>query len=161
MMELYFRDRLFSTGITEIMDEVGASMGQLDLESMMTSSVSIYGPDSLLRCTGSFRFFSSKWEVRDAAGSELGVLRYRLSFFSKRYEYDAGYRGVYEIESEPFSKHYVVRDESGSEIAAFEKISGWLEAGAFRLRNHSGRLDSYELVAVIMGVNGIQRQQSS
>ncbi|MCR2806567.1 hypothetical protein NQZ67_22040 [Paenibacillus sp. SCIV0701] len=160
-MELYFRDRFFSRGVTEIMDETGAAMGQLDLESSLTSSVSVYGPDAILRYAGSFRFFSSKWEVRDAAGTELGVLRYRLSFFSKRYEYDAGYRGVYEIEAEPFSKHYTVRDESGSEVASFEKISGWLEAGAFRLRNYSDRLDSYELVAVIMGVNGIHRQQSS
>lgn len=160
-MELYFRDRFFSTGISEIMDAAGASMGKLDLESMMTSSVSVYGPDSLLRCSGKFRFFSSKWEVRDAGDAELGVLRYRLSFFSKRYEYDAGHRGVYDIESEAFSKHYSVLDKSGSEIASFEKVSGWLESGAFRLQNHSAELDSYELVTVIMGVHGIQRQQSS
>lgn len=160
-MELYFNDQFFSTGQTDIMDENGTPAGMLDLESMMSSSISVYGPDSMLRCSGQFRFFSGKWEVLNAAGEELGLLYARFSLFSKRYEYDAGHRGVYSIESPAFSQHYSILDGNESEVATFQKISGWLQAGAFQLQNRSPQLDSYELVAVIMGVHSIQKRNSA
>lgn len=160
-MELYFSDRFFSSGETEIMNTVGEAAGMLDLGSMMTHSVSIYGPDSSLRYSGKFRFLGGKWEVLDASGFEVGLLRARFSLFSKRYEYDAGPRGLYSIESPAFSHEYSILDESESEAASFRKVSGWLQAGAFQLQNHSTMLDSYELVAVIMGVHSIQKRNNA
>lgn len=160
-MELYFSDRFFSSGETDIMNADGEAAGTLDLESMMTYSVSVYGPDSAFRYAGKFRFFSNKWEVLDGTGFEVGLLHARFSLFSKRFEYDAGSRGLYTIESPAFSHDYSILDGNESEVASFQKVNGWLQAGAFQLRNHSSQLNSYELVAVIMGVHSIQKRQNS
>jgi hypothetical protein len=160
-MELYFSDRFFSSGETDIMNTAGEAAGKLDLKSMMTQSVSVYGPDSALRYSGKFRFFGGKWEVLDPSGFEVGLLRARFTLFSKRYEYNTGSRGVYRIEAPAFTHQYSILDENESEVASFQKVSGWLQAGAFQLQNRSPQLDSYELVAVIMGVHSIQKQQSS
>lgn len=160
-MELYFSDRFFSSGVTEIMDMAGEASGTLDLESMMTYTVSVHGPDSSLRYSGKFLFFSNKWEVLDPSGFDVGLLRARFTLFSKRYEYDAGDRGVYGIEAPAFSHEYSILDETETEVASFQKVSGWLQAGAFQLQNHSTQLDSYELIAVIMGVHSIQKRQNN
>ncbi|WP_054028266.1 hypothetical protein [Bacillus sp. FJAT-28004] len=156
-MELYFKDNFFSAGETLIMDAVGDSVGTLNLQSMFSATLSVYASDNALLYNGKFRFFSSKWEVRDAADSIIGVLRSRFTFFSKSYEYDAGERGIFQIESPAFSYVYSIIDMSGQEVASFEKTSNWLQSGAFRLHNLSTELDSYELIAVVMGVHSIQK----
>ncbi|REK71272.1 hypothetical protein [Paenibacillus paeoniae] len=160
-MELYFNDQFFSTGQTDIMDKEGMPAGMLDLESMWTSSVSVFAQNASLRCTGQFRFMGNTWEVSDAAGEERGTLRARFSLFSKRYEYDAGYRGIYMIESPAFSQDYAILDRNERTVATFQKISSWLQPGAFRLQNNASELDSYELVAVIMGVHSIQKRTNN
>jgi hypothetical protein len=160
-MELYFSDRFFSSGTTDIMNGQGEPLGTVDLQSMMTATLSVYGAGSALRYSGKFRFMSGKWEVSDASGIEVGVLRARFSLFSKKFEYDAGHRGLYAIESPAFSREYAILDEGGRSVATFERISGWLQAGAFRLANSSPSLDSYELIAVVLGVHNIQKRQNN
>ncbi len=160
-VELYFRDNFFSSGETPIMNAAGEHAGTMDLRSMFSASLSVYGPSGELRVTGSFRFFSGKWEVADSSESVIGVLRSRLSFFSKRFEYDAGERGLYTIESPAFSRSYTVIDHSGIEVASFDKTSGWLESGAFCLNNRAALLDSYELIAVVMGMHSIQKRNNA
>jgi hypothetical protein len=157
-MELYFNDNFFNAGEAQIMDASGASAGTLDLQSMFSATLSVYGPDAALRCTGKFRLFSGKWEVTDSADSTIGVLRSRFTLFSKRYEYDAGARGVFQIEAPAFSNAYSILDTSETEVASFQKTSNWLQSGAFCLRNDSTILDSYELIAVVMGVHSIQKR---
>jgi uncharacterized protein YxjI len=156
-MELYFKDNFFSAGNTQILDAAGTSVGTIDLQSMFTATLTIYGEDAAFRFKGKFRSFSRKWEVTDANHSTIGVLRSRFTLFSKRYEYDAGGRGVYEIESPAFSYSYSILDANEKEVASFEKTSSWLQSGAFCLRNYSSDLDSYELIAVVMGVQSIQK----
>jgi len=160
-MELYFKDNFFNAGETSIMDASGASAGTLHLQSMFSATLSVYSSNNALIYSGKFRFFSSKWEVQDAADSIIGVLRSRFTFFSKRYEYDAGERGIFQIESPAFSYVYTITDVSGKEVASFEKTSTWLQSGAFRLHNLSTELDSYELIAVVMGVHSIQKAASN
>jgi hypothetical protein len=160
-MELYFKDNFFSAGETPIMNAAGEQAGTMDLRSMFSASLSVFGPTGELRVTGSFRFFSGKWEIADAGESVLGVLRSRLSFFSKRFEYDAGERGIYTIESPAFSRSYAIHDHAGIEVASFDKTSGWLESGAFCLKNRAALLDSYELIAVVMGVHSIQKRNNA
>jgi hypothetical protein len=46
-------------------------------------------------------------------------------------------------------------------VAKFEKISGFFSSPAFQLTNHSDQLSTEELIAVVMGVNAIQRRNSS
>ncbi|MFD0589106.1 hypothetical protein ACFQZE_13980 [Paenibacillus sp. GCM10027627] len=160
-MELYFKDRIFYQGQTDILNESGETVGILDLDSRMTSSISVYCNNSTLQCSGKFRFLSGKWEVLGPEGEELGLLRARFSLFSKRFEYDAGTRGLFTIESPAFSQSYKIEDIGEREAATFQKVNGWLQAGAFRLQNHSNVLGSFELVAIIIGINNIEGHQSA
>lgn len=143
------------------MNGQGEALGTVDLQSMMTATLSVYGTGSALRYIGKFRFMSGKWAVSDENDFEVGVLRARFSMFSKKYEYDAGQRGLYAIESPAFSREYTILDDSGNAVASFERMNGWLQAGAFRLRNSSTLLDSYELIAVVMGVHSIQKRANN
>ncbi|MDQ0192300.1 hypothetical protein [Paenibacillus wynnii] len=160
-MNLYFRDKFFSTGITEILNEKEEDVGHVDLKSAFSSSIDVYGQNGHLLYKGSFPFFSGKWEVANVDGDQIGVLRSRLSFFTKKFTYETHGRGEYEITSPAFSKEYEIADESGVLVAQFERINNWFSSGAFHLNNKSGFLDTYELVAVIMGMHAIQKSQQA
>ncbi|WNR46214.1 hypothetical protein [Paenibacillus roseipurpureus] len=160
-MDLYFRDNFFNAGVTEILNEREDQVGHLDLKSLFGSALDVFGPQGKLVCSGEFPFLSGKWVVSGAGGEELGVLRSRMAFFSKKYTYETDRRGSYEIVSPAFSSEYEILDESENQVAMFEKVNGFFASGAFRLNNQSEMLDTYELVAVIMGVNAIQKRQRS
>jgi hypothetical protein len=82
-----------------------------------------------------------------------------MSFFSKRFEYDTHERGSYEITSPGFSKEYSIKNNKGEMVASFAKTSSWIQSGAYHLQNNSDLLDSFELVAVVMGVHSIHKNQ--
>ncbi|TLS54077.1 hypothetical protein FE782_01650 [Paenibacillus antri] len=159
-MNLYFRDNFFSAGMTEILNEREQRVGHVDLKSAFGSSIEVYGQDGRLLYQGSFPIFSNKWQVTDANGGQVGVLKSRLTFFSKKYTYDTAGRGSYEIVSPAFSREYDITDGSGM-VARFEQVNGWFSSGAFLLNNRCVDLDSYELVAVILGMHAIQKRQRS
>ncbi|ANY65530.1 hypothetical protein BBD42_02905 [Paenibacillus sp. BIHB 4019] len=160
-MSLYFRDKFFSSGSTGIMNETGESAGWVNLKSAFSTSLEVYDAKDTKMCEAKFRFFSMKWEVSDSYGAPLGVLRPRMSFMNKRFEYDAGERGFYLIESPAFSKEYVIMNRREETIASFAQTSGWMQSGAYCLWNETRQLGDYELIAVIMGVNEIRKRQSS
>ncbi|WP_308635812.1 LURP-one-related/scramblase family protein [Paenibacillus silvisoli] len=160
-MNLYFRDNFFNAGTTEILNEQQEQVGHLDLKSSFGSAIEVYGQDARLLFSGSFPFFSGRWEISGANGEQLGVLKSRFAFFKKKFTYETEGRGSYEILSPAFSKEYEIFDESGGLAARFEKINRWFASGAFVLNNHSSQLDTYELVAVIMGMHAIQKRQQA
>lgn len=159
-MELYFRDNFFNAGYTEIMDDNQEQAGHLDLKSLFGSSLDVFGPAGLI-CSGRFGMLSNRWDVTSVDGRHLGVLRARMSFFSKRYEYDAGPRGIYEVSAPAFSQEYDVTGMGGRTVASFGRTSGWFSSGAFVLSNESEQLDTYELIAVVMGVHAINKRRNS
>lgn len=160
-MQLYVRDNFFNSGVTEIMDDSQKIVGSLDLKSTFGSSLSVYDAEEKLVYSGKFPFFSRKWIVTDGNGDEVGVLCQRMAFFSKRYEYEAYGKGVFVITSPAFSKEYEVCSETGEPAAQFDKINSWFSSDAYRLNNHSDILDSYELIAVIMGMHAIQKMNQN
>ncbi len=160
-LELYFRDNFFNSGLTDILDASEGHAGSLDLKSAFGASLDVYGPGGELAYSGGFGFFSSKWTVSDASGQEVGLLRERMAFFSKKYTYEAFGRGEYDILSPAFSREYEVVDGEGRQVARFDQVNGWFSSGAFRLENRSEELDSYELVAVIMGMHAIQKRDNA
>ncbi|BFT72044.1 hypothetical protein [Paenibacillus sp. P36] len=160
-MNLFFRDNFFNAGFTEILDSEEKNMGHLDLKSSFGSAIDVYGINDRLLYKGGFPFLSGKWEVSHPGGSLAGVLRSRFAMFSKKFTYETQGRGSYDITSPAFSKEYEISDSSGVLVAHFEKINGWFSSGAFTLRNQSAELDSYELVAVIMGMHAIQKRQDA
>ncbi|OAB43193.1 hypothetical protein [Paenibacillus glacialis] len=160
-MELYFKDKFFNSGISDIMNHDGEVVGSMDLKSAFGSSLDVFGHQGQIVCTGKFRLLLNRWIISDGRDKQLGELRRRMSFLTKKYEYDAGNRGVYEITSPVFSKEYSIQSSNGETIASFARTSSWLQTGAFRLLNDSKKLDSYELVAVVMGVHEIQKRDNN
>ncbi|OWR30851.1 hypothetical protein CDO73_09695 [Saccharibacillus sp. O23] len=158
-MELYVTDNFFNMGRTDILNAAGDPAGMLDLRSAFGSAVDIYANSGELLYTGKFRLMMRRWQIFDASGRQVGELCPRFTLFTKKFEYDAGDRGVYDIESPNFSKSYSITQDR-AEVASFERTSSWMLSGAYRLRNTS-RLDDYELVAVVMGVNAIRKRQRS
>ncbi|MBP2000748.1 uncharacterized protein YxjI [Paenibacillus shirakamiensis] len=157
-MELYFRDNFFNAGRTEIMNEAGQPAGSVDLRSTFGSALDIYDYTGSIVCSGKLRFMANRWDLTAPSGSPLGTVRERLSFLSKRYEYDAGEgRGVYEITCPLFSKEYSIVSMTGDVVARFIQTSRWLESGAYCLQNGSQLLDEYVLVGVVMGVHTMQK----
>lgn len=160
IMQLYFRDNFFNAGSTEIMNANQERAGFLDLKSMFGSSLEVSDEYGLV-CSGKFRMLTSRWDVTAADGTHLGVLRGRFSFFSKKYEYDAGSRGLYNVSAPAFSQEYDVTDGAGRIAASFRRTSGWFSSGAFVLDNQSEYLNTYELVAVVMGVHAINKRRNA
>jgi uncharacterized protein YxjI len=158
---VYFKDNFFSAGRTEIYNEAKEKVGELDLKSMFSAGVEIVDLDGSVKVSGKFPFFGVKWRIYDGQEQEIGALKQKLSFFSKKYEYEANERGTYFIKSEAFSKQYDIYENDTSIVAKFEKISGFFASPAFQLTNHSTLLSTEELIAVVMGVNAIQRRNNS
>jgi hypothetical protein len=157
---VYFQDNFFSAGRTEIFNGSKEKVGELDLKSMFSSGVEILDLDGGVMVCGKFPFFGVKWRIYDGHEQEIGALKQKLSFLSKKYEYDANERGSFFIKSEAFSKHYDIYEDDTSIVAKFEKISGFFASPAFQLTNNSSQLSTEELIAVVMGVNAIQRQNN-
>lgn len=156
---VYFSDRFFSTGYTDIVDETNEKIGELDLQSMFTAGIHVLDERGNISYRGKFRFFSNAWLVFDRYGEEIGVLKAKLSFLSKRYWYQSS-TGELEIESPAFSREYSVRSMSGDMIAEFRKTDGFFAAGAFALSNYSA-IPTEELILVVMGVHAIQKRQNN
>ncbi|AOZ93816.1 hypothetical protein [Paenibacillus crassostreae] len=157
-MELYFKDNFFSSGESDIMNTAGEVIGRIDLKSAFSSSLDVYVSSGQLACTGKFRMLLNKWVIADRRDIQLGVLSRRMSFLKKKYEYETDNRGIFEITSPAFSKEYIIQKSNGENVASFSRINNWLQSGAFRLCNDAKELDSYELVAVVMGVHEIQKR---
>ncbi|TYP72477.1 hypothetical protein [Paenibacillus methanolicus] len=160
-MELYFRDNFFNSGSTEILNANQDKIGEVDLRSSFGSSLEVFNVAGGSLYSGEFPFFSGKWTVTGADGAERGRLRGRMSFFSKKFEYEAYGRGVFDIEAGAFSSEYEIRDAQGQLAAAFEKVSGWFSSSAYRLSCETNAVDAFEWVAVILGLNEIQKRQRS
>jgi|GEM_PF-1245206 len=156
-MDLYFNERTWTKGLSDILNSKGEKVGVIDLKSAWTSSIAIYDASDALICTGNFRTFSLKWDVKDAKGKNMGTIRDSSSFFKRKYQYETEGRGVYTIEIAPFMGACTVVDAYRSIAATFQQINGWLQADAFRLRNHSPWLNHYELIAIIFGMHQINK----
>ncbi|WP_158737394.1 hypothetical protein [Alteribacillus sp. YIM 98480] len=158
--EIYFSDNFFSAGITDIFDKNENKIGKLDLKSAFTSSIDVMDPNGSIRLYAAFPLFSRRWVLKDKEDERIGELRSTFSFFAKRFEYETEGRGVYRVESEAFSHEFTITEERGNnKIAIFEKISGFMEAPAYKLINYSNVLSNDELIAVVMGVRMILKKR--
>lgn len=156
---IYFTDNFFSAGLTTIYNQNQEKIGSLDLKSAFSSSVDIINLEGKTVVKGSFPIFSRQWKITDENDHELGFLKQRISFFTKKYQYSAYSRGIYEIKSEAFSREYQILNEEETLIAEFKKISGFFAYPIFELTNQSENLSNEELVAVVMGVNMIEKRK--
>lgn len=160
--KLYFSDSFFSTGKTDIFTEEEEKIGEIDLKSMFSASVDILNGKQEVLVSGKFPMLGIHWRVLDREGTEIGKLKEKLAFFSKKYMYEAYDRDNFYIDSEWFSREYVIKREGDeSVIATFKKVSGIFSSAAYELDNQSHTLTSPELIAIIMGVNAIQKRNNS
>jgi uncharacterized protein YxjI len=160
-VKLYFKDSFFNAGITDILGEQQEDMGGIDLRSAFGSAMDIYDPKGSLIYSGKFPILSNKWEIFNANEEEIGTVYHRMAFFSKRFEYETDGRGSFEITSPAFSREYEIADETGNIVASFHQVNGWFTPDAYCLENHSDILNSYEIIAVVMGMHEIQKRHRS
>lgn len=158
---LYFSDNFFSAGTTKVYNEQKEEVGSIDLKSAFSSSLDVYDQTGKIVVRGKFPFMSNKWLITNDAEEEVGRLKQRFSFFSKKLEYTNFRHGSYLIESEAFSKEYDIRNSKNDLVATFKKVSGFFESAAFKLENFADELLDEELVAVVMGVHMINKRNDS
>lgn len=153
---IYFSDKFFSSGRTEIVNEDQEQIGALNLKSVFSPKVEVENKQGEIVVEGSFTFLSNKWVVLDGRGDQLGIVKVSFSFFSKQYKYFTKGK-VIEIESPAFSKEYRMVDEDGTEVATFRKGNAFFQTPSFELHNSFDNVQSEELIAVIMGVNAFEK----
>ncbi|ASK64070.1 hypothetical protein CFK37_18865 [Virgibacillus phasianinus] len=158
---IYFTDNFFSAGNTDMYNGKQERVGSLDLKSAFSSGVDILDVEGNIVVKGSFPFLSNGWIVKDQEDREIGKLKQRMAFFSKKFIYRTYPHGEYEIKSDAFSKEYDILDQGGNLIATFKKISGVFQSPAYELVSHSPLLAKEELIAVVMGVNMIIKRNNS
>ena len=158
---LYFADNFFSSGRTDIYNAEKERVGELDLKSAFSASLDVLNEKGQIIASGKFPFFGNRWMVSGKDGEELGELKQKWSFFSKKFQYHSIGNGTFSIESEAFSKEYTILDNQGAVICSFEKVSGFFSSSAYKLENKSSNLSNQELVAVVMGVNAIQKRNNA
>ncbi|MDP5275740.1 hypothetical protein [Chengkuizengella axinellae] len=157
---VYFKENFFSSGLTDIYSEQKEKVGELDLKSAFSSSIDVRDEKGFTVIKGGFRFFSNKWVMSDRIGHELGIVRAKISLFSKRYVYETR-SDEYYITSPSFSRQYEILDDKQKLVAEFNKINGFFESAAYKLTNNSSKLSTPELIAVVMGVNAIRKRHNS
>jgi uncharacterized protein YxjI len=158
---LYFADNFFSSGRTEIYNAENERVGELDLKSAFSAGVDLLDNDGQMMASGRFSPFRNRWTVSGENGEDIGQLRQKWTFFTKRFEYQSFGKGTFSIESEAFSKEYTILDDQGTVICSVEKVSGFFSSSAYKLENFSASLSNQELVTAVMGVNAIQKRNNS
>lgn len=158
---IYFSDNFFSAGVTEIFNGNEEKIGSLDLKSAFSSSINVLNKEGELVVKAHFPFFSRRWIIEDYEDNEIGELKQRFAFFTKKFEYQSRQHGIYEIEGEAFSREYKIIDENKGVIAEFKKVSGLFEAPVYQLNQFANKLHNEELIAVIMGVYMIHKRNSA
>ncbi|CEG28938.1 hypothetical protein [Bacillus sp. B-jedd] len=156
---LFVSDNFFSAGRTDIFNDAQEKVGEINLKSIFSAELDVLNMDGETIVNGRFPFLSRRWIVAGSRGEEIGELKARLAFFSKKYEYSTADGRIFEIESEAFSNLYIMYDENRNEAGRFEKISGFFSSPAFQLTSFDEGLDIYEFIAVVMGVNAIQKAE--
>lgn len=155
---IYFKDNFFSKGITQIYNCDKEQIGQLDLKSAFSSSVDVQDRDGKVIAKGFFPFMSRKWHVVGDDESQRGILKQKITFFSKKFEYVSDHFGVLVIESAAFSNEYRMMDENEEVVVEFKKISGFFEVPVFQLKNGTESIENEEMIAIVMGVNMINKR---
>ncbi|WP_141433936.1 hypothetical protein [Bacillus sp. 03113] len=156
---LYFSDNFFSAGRTEIFNDSKEKVGELDLSGILTSGIEVIDLEGNVKVSGKFPFFGLGWKIYNNQGTEIGILKGKFSFFSKKYEYHAYDREVFQIKSEAFSKQYMIYKNETEVVAKFDRISGFFSSPAYQLVHNEDDPSSEELIAVVMGVNAIEKRR--
>jgi hypothetical protein len=158
---LYFADNFFSTGKTEIFNQLKEKVGELDLKSMFSDGVAVLDMEGNIIISAKFPFLSSRWKVYNQLGEEIGSLKGKFSIFAEKYEYEAYGRAVFSIKSEAFSKLYEIYKDESNLVGKFKKISGFFSSSAYQLNSYTDQISNEELIAVVMGVNAFQKRRRS
>lgn len=158
---LYFTDNFFSQGKTDIFNESKEKVGELDLKSMFSAGVDILDLAGNVKVSGRFPFLSSKWKIYNELNDEIGSLKEKFAFFSEKFVYQAYDRDLFQIKSGAFSKLYEIYKDETQLICKFERISGFFSSPAYELKSYTDEVPTEELIAVVMGVNAIQKRRNN
>ncbi|SER18854.1 hypothetical protein SAMN04487944_101563 [Gracilibacillus ureilyticus] len=157
---IYIADNFFSAGKTMIKNRNNEEIGLLDLKSAFGSSISVYDLEGNVLISAKFRPFSTKWVVSDPV-CERGILKQKLFSFSRTYYYTTANQEVWEINKPAFSRDFTMKDHNNNTVAEFKKISGFFSSPAYEINNLMNKLETEELIAVVMGVNAIEKSNGA
>lgn len=157
---LYVSNTFFSTGKTDIVNETQEKVGVLDTKSTFTSAVDVLDENEHLVISAKFPFMRNKWFVTDYSGQEIGILKGKFAVLAKKYEYTAHNRGVYLIDSEPFSRSYSIYEKEEL-IGTFKRINGIFSTSKYQLSTSNNKISNFEWVAVVMGIQAIEQRKKS
>lgn len=155
---LYISNTFFS-GKTDIVNEIQEKVGVLDTKSTFTSTVDVLDEYEHLVISAKFPFMRTKWFVTDYYGQEIGILKGKFTVLAKKYEYTAHKRGVYLIDSEPFSRNYSIYEKENL-IGTFKRINGIFSTPKYQLNIINNKINNFEWVAVVMGIQAIELRKS-
>ncbi|KAB8127458.1 hypothetical protein F9U64_17580 [Gracilibacillus oryzae] len=157
---IYISDNFFSAGKTSIRNAQNEEIGMLDLKSAFKSNISVFDNNGSMLASGKFRPFSSKWIVYGPE-QELGILKQKLFSFSKTYYYTTKGQDTYIIHSPAFSRDFTIRDKQENAVATFKRMNHFFSSPAFEINNTENRLQTEELICVVMGVNAIEKSNNA
>ncbi|WP_058305696.1 hypothetical protein [Gracilibacillus massiliensis] len=67
----------------------------------------------------------------------------------------------FQIQSPVFSREFTILDDQETEVADFYRISNFFSSPAYQIVNQTNAMTMEELIAVVMGVNAIEKRKNS
>lgn len=158
---VFFSDNFFSAGRTDILNDQKEKIGEIDLKSAFSSSIDVLDLNGVIVVNGKFPVFGNRWKIYNQSNREIGEVKVKFTFLAQKYEYQVYGGKAFTIQAEPFSRKYEIFNDHQELIAKFAKVSGFFSAAAFQLSSFTEEISVEELVAVVMGVNAIQKRRNS
>ncbi|KMK75277.1 hypothetical protein [Alkalihalobacillus pseudalcaliphilus] len=159
---VYFREKFFSRGITEILDKDNHKIGYLELKSGFRTRASILDENQREMMRGELKGFTSKWLMEDYQGQELGYVKQNYWSWNKKYHYNKAQDDqAYLFQAPVFSEAYQIQDGDGQVVGEVKRVSFFFSAPAYELTNRSLELSTEELILAITGVNALNRMYNA
>ncbi|WP_121640974.1 hypothetical protein [Virgibacillus sp. Bac330] len=160
--KIYIEDNFFSSGKTSIKNSRNERIGDLDLKTAFSTSITVYDIHNRELAAGKFKhFFSSNWLV-SSSGEIQGTLKANWFSFAKKYTYTTHNRGhQYTITSPVLSKSFTIMDERYQDVATFTRVNSFFSSPAYELTNLTDQLSTEEFIVVVMGINAMEKNRTA
>lgn len=159
--KIYIEDNFFSSGKTVIKNSRNERIGDLDLKTAFSTSITVYDIHNNELAEGKFkRLLSSNWVV-SSSGEILGTLKANWFSFAKKFTYSTQRGHQYTITSPVLSKSFTILDEQYQDVATFTRVNSFFSSPAYELTNFTDQLSTEEFIVVVMGINAMEKNQTA
>src|SRR5690606_35222992 len=109
---------------------------------------------------GKFAPLTNQWKIFDQNNQQLGIVKPKFFSFSKKYTYTRLDDVMFFINAPALSRDFTVYYEKDDVVATFIRMNGFFSSASYEIHLHSS-LEMEELIAVVMGVNAIEKRKRS